>query len=229
MKSLTIAGFKCDLLRVDGCQKVVYMIYPDVQDYFPASWLQGLADTYKVSIVMVYVPLDGWDDMLTPWPAPGVPKGCPPFAGKSAETLETLQEDIIPQCESAMGINDNVKRSLLGVSLAGLFTLWQWMRCDTFQSIACLSGSFWYTGFLEWFDAQPIPRKSGKAYFLLGRQEPKAPVKAFRSVGVNTEAIYNRLKAGGIQTRFDWVPGAHTSNPLQRAEQAFAWLEGDEG
>lgn len=224
IKSQTIAGLKCDFLRADGSQKVAYMIYPDTQNYFPESWLQGLASKHKVSIVMVYIPLDRWDDMLTPWPEPGVPNGSQPFAGKSIETLHTLQEQIIPQCEAAMSIDGDIERDLIGVSLSGLFTLWQWITCDTFHSIACLSGSFWYNGFLEWFDKQPILRKTGSAYFLLGKQEPKAPVKAFQTVGVNTEAIYNRLKSAGIDTQFDWVPGGHISDPLPRAERAFDFL-----
>lgn len=227
MNTLTISGLKCDFLRAIGSQKVVYMIYPDTQSYFPESWLQRLSAKYNVSIAMVYVPLDQWDDLLTPWPAPGVPQGSPDFAGESKAMLNALQAEVIPQCEKALGIGDEVERDLIGVSLAGLFTLWQWMECETFHSIACLSGSFWYEGFLDWFDKQPIPQKSGKAYFLLGKQEPKAPVKAFQSVGVNTEAIFERLKAAGIDTRFDWVPGAHISNPLPRAECAFDFLEGD--
>lgn len=222
---LTINNLNCDYVFTPGSHTVAYMLYPDTQKYFPETWLNGLAKQHGVSVVMVYVPLHGWDNILTPWPAPGVPQGCAPFAGKAAETLATLQEHVIPQCEAAMGLKGvEVERDLVGVSLAGLFTLWQWMQCSTFHSIACLSGSFWYEGFLQWFDKQPIPSKSGKAYFLLGRKEPKAPVKAFESVGTNTEAIYNRFKAAGITTQFDWVPGGHTANPLPRAESAFTYL-----
>lgn len=49
--------------------------------------------------------------------------------------------------------------------LSGLFTLWQWMIDDTFRNIICLSGSFWYEGFVGWIRSFEIPRKTGKAYF----------------------------------------------------------------
>lgn len=224
INSQIIAGLKCDILHNCDMQKVAYMIYPDTQNYFPDKWLQELSSRYHLSIVMVYIPLQSWNDMLTPWPEPGEAKGFEPFAGNSAETLKTLQEQIIPQCEKLLGVDGDVERDLIGVSLSGLFTLWQWLICDTFHSIACLSGSFWYEGFLDWFEKQPVPHKSGKAYLLLGKQEPKAPVKAYQTVGINTELIYERLKKAGIKTEFDWVPGGHISDPLRRAERALDFL-----
>lgn len=222
MQTKTIAGLKCDFLAAPGAVKVAYMIYPDVESYFPEQWIRGLALKHRVAIVMIYVPGDCWDNWLTPWPAPGEPKGSAPFAGDAPKTLTVLQQEVIPQCEAAMGLTvEPSNRTLIGVSLAGLFTLWQWMMCDTFGSIGSLSGSFWYDGFLDWFNRRPLPAKSGKAYFLLGRQEPKAPVKAYRTVGVNTQAIYERFKQGGIDAEFQWVPGNHIANPLPRAEAAF--------
>lgn len=207
----------------DREQRVVYMIYPEIAG-LSDGWLQEMADKYGVAVVMVYVPADKWNDVLTPWPEPGEAKGFPPFAGEGAQFLKTLQEDIIPQVEKTMGLPAGLRRDLIGVSLSGLFALWQWMQCDTFRSIACLSGSFWFAGFLDWFDARPIPAKAGKAYFLLGREEPHATVKAYRSVGECTEKIVGRLQAAGIATTFEWVPGNHFADPLGRAARAFAAL-----
>lgn len=226
--SKSIANLRCDILPIDNPHKVAYMIYPDTRNYFPEKWLETLAVTYKVSIVMVYIPLDKWNDMLTPWPEPAEASGSSfaPFSGDAAHTLEILQREIVPQCEATLKVENIIVRDLIGVSLSGLFTLWQWMTCDTFYSIACLSGSFWYNGFLDWFDRRPIPKKIGKAYFLLGKQEPKAPVKAYHSVCVNTETIYARFRNAGIETTFDWVPGGHISDPLARAERAFDFLYG---
>lgn len=173
---------------------------------------------------MVYVPIDKWNDYLTPWPEPGETPDAESFAGEGAKFLKTLQDDIIPQSEKLLGMNHITERNLVGVSLGGLFTFWQWLLSSTFRSIASLSGSFWYMGFMEWFDKQNIPHKQGKAYFLLGTEEPKAYIKAYRSVGVNTENIVDVLKKTGIDTTFDWVPGNHFANPLQRAEKALAYL-----
>lgn len=222
----TIANLRYNLYPINGSRDVAYMIYPDTDNIFPDNWLTSLATKHNVNIAIIYIPLNRWNDMLTPWPEPSEASGpsFTPFAGDAAETIKMLQTEIIPQVEAKLNLTGEIRRNLIGVSLSGLFILWQWILYPTFHSIACLSGSFWYTGFLNWFNNQTIPKKDGKAYFLLGKQEPKAPIKAYQSVGVNTEAIVNRLQSLGIQTQFDWVPGAHISNPMPRAERAFDYL-----
>ena len=196
------------------------MIYPAVS-VFSEDWLAQQAEKNSCSLVAIYVAPDEWDNLLTPWQAPGVPKGSAPFKGQAPEFYDILISKVIPEAESALATVEIERRDLAGVSLAGLFTLWQWMQFNTFHSIACLSGSFWYSGFMEWFESQPIHSKAGLAYFLLGTEEPKANIKAFRPVGVNTEAIVAALKKAGIETDFEEVPGNHFSNPLERAEKAL--------
>lgn len=228
IKNITVDNFPCVCSLPDNLNdlpiRVVYMIYPEVAE-FHDKWIQQQADKFRVAFVTIYVPGDKWDDILTPWTAPGVPKGCPPFTGKAAEFLDKLKNDILPRAEAAMQLQPT-ERNLVGVSLSGLFTLWTWMQDDTFRSIGCMSGSYWYPGFLDWFNAQPIPAKSGKAFFLLGVEEPHTNVKGFQSVGINTEAIVNRLKTNGIDTAFEWVPGNHFSAPVRRAELTLTSLLG---
>ena len=218
--SVNIKGFQCDYAVCRESDTVTYLIYPALVP-FENGWLERMSKTLKISLVAVYVPADQWNDDLTPWPEPGEAKGFPPFGGKSAEFLQLLQKDILPSIEKLCEFERNIQRDLMGVSLGGLFTLWEWMICDTFRSIACLSGSFWYDGFLDWFEQQPVPKKTGKAYFLLGEEEPHAHVKAYQSVGTNTEKIVERLKKGGIKVTFEWVPGNHFSRPVHRAERAL--------
>lgn len=223
IKNIKIEDIGCTCVASNASKRIVYMIYPLV-DVFTEDWLEEQAEKCGSSLVVVYVPLDKWNDYLTPWPEPGETPKAEPFAGEGAEFLKTIQETIIPQSEKALDIENVEGRNLLGVSLGGLFTLWQWILSDTFRSIACLSGSFWYTGFMEWFEKQIIPHKQGKAYFLLGKEEPKAHVKAYRSVGVNTENIVAALEKAGIDTTFALVPGNHFANTLQRTEKALQFL-----
>ena len=183
------------------------------------EWIETAADKYGVSIVAV-TGMD-WESVFSPWPAPGVPKGDPDFKGESPEFLKLLQEKLISQVENTLDIDKNAQRSLIGVSMSGLFALWQWMECDTFRSIASLSGSFWYEGFIEWMRKIEIPHKSGMGFFLLGEQEPRSNVKAFNTVGVNTDEIVRLLKAADITVEFQSVPGNHFSDPVPRLEKAF--------
>lgn len=215
-KKVKIGGLDCLISAYDGSRRLVYILYPmDILD----GWIDEAVEKYRVSIAVI-TGMD-WDNVFSPWPALGQPPGSPDFKGESEEFLRHLQTLVIPQIESLMDYADVPVRTLVGVSMSGLFALWQWMVCDTFADIASLSGSFWYPGFIEWFKAQPLSKTKGKAFFLLGTQEPKSPVKAFRPVGENTEEIVDLLKKAGIQVEFQWVAGNHYANPLPRLDSAL--------
>ena len=219
-ETLTIEEINCDYILHIGSKEIAYLVYPGT-DPLPKKWLSDLSNEYGVTICVVHVPADRWNDLLTPWAEPSEAKGFPPFGGKASEFLKKFQEKIIPEIEKVAKIYQLKSRNLIGVSLSGLFSLWQWMFCDTFTSIASLSGSFWYPGFLEWFENKTLPIKIGKAFFLLGEKEPKAKIKAYQSVGINTEKIVEKLKSKGYHVSFEWVSGDHFSNPLKRVELAF--------
>lgn len=223
ISEIKVENIKCECVPYEKSDRVVYMIYPALVP-FSHEWLHATSEKFGVSIVAVYIPADGWNDMLTPWAEPGETKDAPPFGGKSAETLKYLQEKIVPSAEKTLGKEKISERDLVGVSLSGLFTLWQWLGCSTFDSIGCISGSFWYPGFMDWFDQQTLPDKKGKAVFLLGDKEPKAWIKAYRSVGVNTEAIVEKLRKARIDVSFTWVPGNHFADPVGRASLAVSSL-----
>lgn len=223
IQTLRIADLKCDVAAGKPSSPVLYMIYPAIVP-LPESWLEDVAHQYGVSVTAVYVPADEWNNYLTPWAEPGETPQSLPFGGKAMEFKKLLESRVIPEVEKSIGCSGALERYLLGVSLSGLFTLWDWMQSDLFGSIACLSGSFWYEGFMDWFDSVPVPRKRGSAYFLLGLQEPHAHIKAYRPVGVNTEAVVKRLKEAGIHVSFDWVSGNHFADPLGRASLAVSRL-----
>lgn len=201
--------------------RIAYIIYP--MDML-ADWVGAAAEKYNTAIVVV-TGME-WQDAMSPWPAKGVPRGCPDFKGLASHFLSTLQQKVIPQAEAALDFSASPRRTLVGVSMSGLFALWQWMLCDTFADIASLSGSFWYEGFLDWFKNRPIPRKQGKAFFLLGDKEAYSRVKAFDTVAANTHTIVELLRAAGIDTQFRSVPGNHYDFPIPRLNLAFSSLFG---
>lgn len=220
IRKIKIANLDCLCGIAENCKdKIAYILYP--MDML-GDWIEPAAKKFGVNIVVV-TGMD-WQNVFSPWPAPGVPEGTENFLGEAPEFLKTLQKDVIPQVEDAMGIASDAVRSLVGVSMSGLFTLWQWMLCDTFANIASLSGSFWYEGFLGWMKQRQIPEKKGLAYFLLGNQETKSKVKAFNIVGDNTQQIITLLKEAGIHTEFQSVPGNHYSDPIPRLNLAFTAL-----
>ncbi len=214
--TIKIGNLNCLCSANGSADKIVYILYP--LDYL-SDWIEPAAKKYGVKIVVI-TGMD-WQNVFSPWPAPGVPKGTADFKGESPEFLKLLQTEVIPKVEQSLGIPQNSERTLVGVSMSGLFTLWQWMICDTFRNIASLSGSFWYEGFIEWFRSQPNPHKSGKAFFLLGDKEAKSKIKAFNIVGANTAEIVETLKKDGVDTVFESVPGDHYADAIPRLNAAF--------
>lgn len=200
--------------------EIAYILYPI--DGLLDRWIDNAAQKYCTTIVVI-TGMD-WQNVFSPWPAKGVPAGSADFKGVSAEFLKILQHAVIPEIESALGYKSKPERTLVGVSMSGLFALWQWVSHNTFDNIACLSGSFWYEDFLDWIKAHPVSHKRGRAFFLLGDQEEKSSTKAFQTVGVNTHEIIGLLKKEGVRVMFQSVPGNHYSNPIPRLDAAFSAL-----
>ena len=154
--------------------------------------LKGLSEQYGVSIVVIEEV--NWNDDLTPWPAEGVFKKAKPFGGRAATFLEKLNNEIIPETEKSLGI-ENAERTLLGVSLSGLFAIWAAFNTDAFTNIISISGSLWYDGFVDWMKEQtPSPRLK-KVCMLLGEKEKNAKEKRMATVEEKTLAAANILKA----------------------------------
>lgn len=222
MQKFEIGHLNCLCSTVCCKGKIAYILYP--MDIL-TDWIESAAKRYGVTIVVI-TGMD-WQNVFSPWAAPGVPKGTPDFKGESPEFLKLLQQNVISQIENTLGLTGDIERTLVGVSMSGLFALWQWMLCDTFHNIASLSGSFWYEGFVAWMKNRAIPKKTGRGYFLLGDQEPKSKVKAFSVVGTATQEILTLLKDAGNDVEFQSVPGDHYSHPISRLDKAFNALYSD--
>lgn len=222
MQTFKIGNLKIMSVK-ESADKICYILYP--LDCL-GEWIEEAAKRFGVTISVI-TGMD-WDDDLTPWRAPGEPQGCPDFKGNASKFLSALISKVIPETEKRLKIAVGAERTLTGVSLSGLFTLWQWILNDTFRNIISLSGSFWYDNLVKWLTIQPIPKKTGKAYFLLGNLESKTKIKAFQSVQTNTETIVNYLRDKGINDTFELVPGNHYQHGEQRLNRAFTWMFGEE-
>ena len=181
--------------------------------------LNGLAEKYGVSLVVIdHV---DWNDDLTPWPAAGVFKKAKPFGGKASAFLNKLTHEIISEAEKDLGIED-AERTLLGVSLSGLFAVWSAFNADTFANIISISGSLWYDGLVEWMKTQmPSPRLE-KVCMLLGEKEKNAKDKRMATVEECTLAAANLIKEKTrASVTFELVEGTHFSPIMPRLERAF--------
>lgn len=195
------------------------MVYILSYEPLDDEWVGMAAEHYGMNLAVISG-MD-WDNDLTPWPAPGAPKGSPDFKGLAPQFLEYLQGTVMPLIERRAGIGNPVRRVLVGVSLSGLFTLWAWMQNDFFTDIASISGSFWYRDFATWFTGLKFPEKKGMAYLSLGNKESHTHVKAFRPVAVDTAAVVAAMRRAGINVVFQMNEGNHYAPFYPRLKYAL--------
>ena len=203
--------------------KICYMILPEGIKGDLCDGMKGLSEKHGISIVVIEDV--NWNDDLTPWPAAGVFKKAKPFGGKAAAFLDKLTHEIIPETERDLGIED-AERTLLGVSLSGLFAVWSAFNTDAFTNIISLSGSLWYDGFVEWMKEQTPSPQLKKICMLLGEKEKNAKEKRMATVEERTLDAANILRAKSQATvTCELVEGTHFSPVLPRLERAMMTLE----
>jgi len=208
---------------LDNCirqnsNRICYMILPrGIRN--EALNLEALSEEYSVSIVQV----NGvdWNDNLTPWPVPGVFKKAKPFGGRAAAFLDRFVSEIIPETEKSLGV-ENAERTVLGVSLSGLFALWTGFNTDVFASIVSISGSFWYDGFSEWVGKHTLSANVRNVCILLGDREKNSKERRMAKVEDETKAIAGVIaEKSQSNVMFELVDGTHFSPTQPRLKRAF--------
>ncbi len=209
---------RADELSVPSC--CIYFV-----DFEPIPYQVAEAARHiPCPVISIYV--QNWDDDNTPWPAPGLYKGDAPFKGLAAETLKRFQQ-AIPEIEKAENFAI-AHRALAGYSLAGLFAAWAFLNSQTFGSVASMSGSLWYPGWIDYLNglAKDPPCLKGRFAFLsIGSKERRALPDILHTVQDNTLFTAEKLEAWGAQVDYKIGPGAHTDHGLERLEQGFHALE----
>lgn len=205
-------------------RQICYLIMPQGVTHDLDEGLKSLAVNHTVTLVLLEQ-VD-WNDDLTPWPAPGVFRKAKPFGGKAQVFLERLTTKIIPEVENALQIQE-ANRTLLGISLSGLFAIWAGFNTNCFNNIISISGSLWYDGFTDWMREQTLSEKIEKVCLLLGDREKNSKEKRMATVEQNTLIATEFLKSQGHGTvSFELVEGTHFSPIFPRLEKAFSIIFG---
>lgn len=217
-KKLKIDRLECAYADI-GSERICYVLGPiPMEEEQLGQW----AERFGYNLVIISG-MD-WDNDLTPWPASGVMPRDAPFKGDAAKFLALLRDKVMPEVERTLKMPPAAERTLIGISLSGLFALWAWMQGDDFTDIGSLSGSFWYDGFADWVCRLEKPHKQGRAFFLLGDAERKSSIRRFQSVEESTERIVVSLREAGIEADFRLVPGTHFAPIEPRMEIALEAL-----
>ena len=179
----------------------------------------------KRKFIAANIPVESWNDDLSPWKMEAVFLHGQPFGGKADRFLALLTEEFLPQLEGKYPVQKE-NRAVIGYSLGGLFALYSAYRTDAFKKVGCLSGSLWFRGFLQYTSENQLQRNDMKLYFSLGDKESKTKNPAIASIGENTLAIAKHLKAllGEEAVRYEITAGGHTTQVENRFDKAISWL-----
>lgn len=209
-----------DLYR-GGNARTVYILVPRGLGEETEKWAEEAAMVQGCSIVLVRG-MD-WNNDLTPWPAPGVFRKAKPFEGKAEEFLGEFSGTMVPWFESQAGLDRQV-RTIVGISLSGLFALWAGFRCGAFQEIAAISGSFWYDGFALWAKERTLDPAVERIYISLGDREKRSKDPRMSTVEDCTTGIVSSLE-GQAQVKYVLEEDVtHFSPIIPRLERLFVYL-----
>ena len=161
------------------------------------------------------VPVESWGDALTPWPAPSLRPGEKDFGGRADETLASLAEllDRVPG-----------PHAICGYSLGGLFALYAFAREPRLSACACLSGSVWYEGWVDWLRANAPDGVGRYAYFSVGKKEKRAGLP-FRHVEEDLAACAEVRRERGRAVDVTLGPGNHMQHMAERLSAGLAALD----
>ena len=196
---------------------VCYVLLPERMKEAGMTWLEEVVQKYPVNIVAI----SGmkWNDDLTPWKAPALNPKEEDFKGKAKNFLSSLLSDLFINTEQSLRLN-HPKRHLIGISLSGLFALWATTETNKFNSVASISGSLWFDGFVEWFKEQKL---LADRYFLsLGDKEVKAKNERLASIGTCTESILQIIQDKSKEVTFISDEGNHFEFFKERLEKAIS-------
>ncbi|WP_166244883.1 alpha/beta hydrolase-fold protein [Paenibacillus turpanensis] len=114
-------------------------------------------------------------DEYTPWLAKALTDryGFDHFGGRGADYLAFLRDVCKPYVDRKYRTKPEAEHTALaGKSLGGLISVFSMYNSPgVFGRICCISGSFWYEGFVEYMQREPLPSTDVKVYMDVGSLE----------------------------------------------------------
>lgn len=130
-----------------------------------------------------------------------------------------LKADLFFNLEISLQMK-KAERSIVGVSLSGLFAVWASLSMPLFSAVGSVSGSLWYDGFLEWIK-EHTDTVTERYYFSLGDKEKDGKNRRLASVEESTLEAVDLLKSVGKDVTFEYNEGNHFGPLIERIEKAI--------
>lgn len=169
-------------------------------------------------------------DEYTPWHAKALSERFADFGGKGSHYLAFLAEELKPYIDASYQTDGCQRQTgLVGASLGGLISMYAaYLYPHVFGKIGCLSGSFWYEGFLHFMESH-IVASDLKIYMDVGSIEGIEKQNVQREMVSRTKAAYAILmnqQLSNKRLKFVIEEGAPHARPffIKRFPSAVKWL-----
>lgn len=160
-------------------------------------------------IIVHPVEVPDWNRDLSPWEWKNPPRKMGTFPGGANEFLN--------KCAFEEG-------AIIGYSLAGLFSLYAALETGKFECAACLSGSLWYPGFLEYLQKKEAPQSLRAVYLSLGSGESRTSNAIFSKNEEYARETQRILIGKGVDCRLEILEGGHSVGADARICRGFEQL-----
>ena len=184
-------------------------------------------DVYKelqnmgcTSINLLVVGNIDWNHDMSPWYMPSIYSKEKSFSGGADEYLKLLIEEILPKAKELIEGAPEFT-GIAGYSLAGLFAVYAMYKTDVFDRVACMSGSLWFSDFIEYCKRNEYKRLPDKIYFSLGDKEANTRNPVLKTVQDKTIGISEYFKSLGAEVIFELNQGNHFTDIILRSAKGI--------
>lgn len=184
-------------------------------------------DVYKelqnmgcTSINLLAVGNIDWNHDMSPWYMPSIYSKEKTFSGGADEYLKLLIEEILPKTKELIE-GEPKFTGIAGYSLAGLFAVYAMYKTDVFDRVASMSGSLWFSDFIEYCKRNECRKLPGKIYFSLGDKEANTRNPILKTVQDKTIELSVYFKNLGTDVIFELNSGNHFTDVILRSAKGI--------
>lgn len=181
---------------------------------------QALQNMGCTSINLLVVGNIDWNHDMSPWYMPSIYSKEKSFSGGADEYLKLLIEEILPKTKELI---EGVPKftGIAGYSLAGLFAVYATYKTDVFDRVASMSGSLWFSDFIEYCKINEYKRLPDKIYFSLGDKEANTRNPVLKTVQDKTIELSEYFKILGTEVIFGLNSGNHFTDTILRSAKGI--------
>ena len=172
------------------------------------------------SINLLVVGNIDWNHDMSPWYMPSIYSKEKSFSGGADEYLKLLIDEILLKAKELIeGEPEFI--GIAGYSLAGLFAVYAMYKTDVFDRVVSMSGSLWFSDFIEYCKRNDYKRLPDKIYFSLGDKEANTRNPVLKTVQDKTIELSEYFNSLGTEVIFELNPGNHFTDTILRSAKGI--------